>query len=558
MKVYILLMIMLISHLALADELKVELHPQKPVMGEVFQAHFRVFTESNDDPSVNFSPSGLEVVGKSNQGVSTRTVYANGKLTVTREVMIVYELVANRTGTAYMRDITVQIGGKSLRHPTISLSVLKEPEAIAEVFVQADVPKKELFVGEGIIVRYYLYSKFTLNNLDIKKYPKLNNFLKRFLQEPDRTERVSSNGQIYLRSQIYAAKLFPEKIGQLKIDPISLSATFPVTRPGDPFGAFGLSRDYKTRTFTSESVTIEVKPLPAPVPAHFTGLIGKHDFNLEFGASRLIVNEPLEVKLTVSGSGALENLEAPSFIKHPGLEEFESNGDLKINDADMATKVFDYTFLAKSNFTLPASNITLSYFDPDTLRYVPVTLNVPEIVVAGGSKTKSIEDENSKEQTPQGSDAKTLNSINSLKLSKPSFDLTVPSSLFFEHLNSFLTVVAILLILGFSLGLKKSSLFSKSVYIPKEFKSGQFSFGSMARWMTPLIKQTGKSPIALIRESDLARPTKDYFIKLLEMEEKNKYSSQTNDLSFKYQAEHFKNLAKYIESGKNENSQQPA
>ena len=168
------------------------------------------------------------------------------------------------------------------------------------------MPKKTLYLGEGITVRYFLYSKVPVNSVDIKKYPKLNNFLKRFLQEQERSERVSVDGQLYLRTQIYAAKLFPEKPGEVKIDPLELSASYPVVRSGDPFGTFGLNRNFKTKTIASETVKLQVLPLPQPVPENFTGLVGKHDFNLQFGQTKMIVNEPLEVKLTVAGGGALE------------------------------------------------------------------------------------------------------------------------------------------------------------------------------------------------------------------------------------------------------------
>ncbi len=211
--------LMLVSFQLFADEVKIELNPSRPVAGEVFQAYFRIFTDSDEEPVINFSLSNIEVVSKSNQGISTSTIYANGKLTVTRELTVVYDLVAAKPIQSSIREITVQIGSKVVRHPMININVLKEPVEAAEVFVMADVPKKSLYLGEGIIVRYYLYSKINVSNLDIKKHPKLNNFLKRFLQEPERTERVTVDGQMYLRAQIYAAKIYPERLGELKIDP---------------------------------------------------------------------------------------------------------------------------------------------------------------------------------------------------------------------------------------------------------------------------------------------------------------------------------------------------
>lgn len=542
---------------AFADEVKVETNPPRPVAGEVFQANFRIFTDADEEPSINFSPRNLEVVGKSNQGVSTRTIYANGKLTVTRELSVVYDLVAARPGYAYMNEITVQLGNKTIRHPSLSITVLKEAEERADVFVMVDVPKKELYLGEGVVARYYLYSKVPVSNLDIKKYPKLNNFLKRFLQEPERTERVSVDGEIYLRAQIYAAKLYPEKVGELKIDPLNISATYPTSRSNDPFGAFGMNRDFRTKTLSSETVKVIVKPLPEPIPPHFTGLIGNHEFQLSVGQSKIIVNEPLEVKLTVSGVGALENLEAPKLIEHPSLEEFESNGDLKISDADHATKVFDYTYLAKENLQIPAKDMTLSYFDPNSGKYVPTQLKIPEIVAAGGQAAQA-----KKEDTPQDSPKTSSPKPQAIPSVK---DLTGPITVDESQWKSWLPVMnftfaafALLLSIGWIVKEKKFTGITHKGDVPSQFKKGEFEFSDFVKWMTPVIKVTGKSPIMIIKDSDLPEESKRYFIDLLTANDYKDYSIRKSQMEFKYQSSHFKELAKYIESVRNEDSSQPS
>lgn len=552
----IVIFTLMFSVVVWADELKVEINPSKPVAGDVFQAYFRIFTDSSDTPSVNFSPSNVEVVGKSNQGVSTRTVYANGKLTVTREITIVYDLVASKPGSAYLRDITVQVGSKTLKHPSVSVNVLKEAEEIPEVFVMVDIPKKSLFIGEGIVARYYLYSKVPVTSLDVKRYPKLDHFLKRFLQEPERSERVSVDGQLYLRTQIYAARLYPEKVGDLKIDSLQLSVTYPNTRPGDPFGAFGLSRDFRTKTINSEIVKVEVKPLPQPVPSHFIGLVGPHDFDLQVGANKLIVNEPLELKLTISGGGALENLEAPEIIKHPGLEEFETNGDLKISSAEMATKVFDYTFLAKENLTMPARSVIFSYFDPNSEKYVPKELSLPEIIVAGGQAVKK--DTSEKPEQPMKKNKEPVSAPLVKEFAGP---VTVEKwhwKSWLPVINFTLAGIALLFSLGWVFKFKGFKGISLRHDVPSTFKKGKFDLSEFVHWMTPLIKETGKSPMTIIKESSLPEESKRYFIDLLQANDYKEYSSAKSGMDFKYQAVHFKELGKYIESAGNESSSKPS
>lgn len=543
------------SFAGLGGDLKVEVNPSKPVVGEIFQVYFKILTDSNEDPLVNFLPSNLEVVGKSNQGISTRTVYANGKLSVTREMNVVYEFVANKAGISQLKDISVQLGGEKFGHPNINIDVLKEPVEVGDVFVAADVPKKDLYLGEGITVRYYLYSKVPVSNLDVKKYPKLNHFLKRFLQEPDKSERVSVNGEVYSRHQIYAAKLFPEKRGELKIDSIHLSATYPILRKGDPFGVFGMGRDMKKRNLQSDVVLINVKDLPTPIPSNFSGLIGEHEFHLDTGKSRLIVNEPLDLKLTVTGVGALENLEAPILLKNEALEEFETNGELKIIDSNRATKIFEYTFLAKDNLTLPAKNTSLSFFDPVSEKYINKEFSLPEIVVAGGenrsqSKTRAVEERKSDVEPKMGPPK---------VIEGPRDNMSPVISSEKIAWKGWLNVVNVILIfsilimgVGLSLKHKDLTIFRNNIEIPVALKKGNFEVGEFIRWLSPLIQQTGNSPLHIIKEARISDAAKSYFIELLNTCNNNEFSQRKEMSSLKYISAHYKELGRYIRSKKNE------
>lgn len=145
MKVLIFIILILGIQFAHSDDVKIEINPTKPVAGEMFQAIFRVYTDADEEPVINFSSYQIEVVGKNNYGVKTSTVYMNGKFSTSRELTIIYDLSGSRPGVAGLRDITVQVGSKTLRHPSLNFTILKEPEVAADVFVIADVPKKPFF-----------------------------------------------------------------------------------------------------------------------------------------------------------------------------------------------------------------------------------------------------------------------------------------------------------------------------------------------------------------------------------------------------------------------------
>lgn len=387
MKTLFLIIILTLAHLASASELEVEVIPKEPLMGESFNIVFKIKTSSSEEPDISFNPIGAEVVGRQNQGISVRTTFINGRLNTSREINYSYELVAARPGMVRIGDIKVDVEGEVLRHQNMMINVLKEAKQAAPIQAVAVVDKTSVFVGQGFTVRYYLYFKAGVTGSDIKEFPKLNKFFKRFLQENSNPERVQHEGEVYHRQLVYSARLFADKEGKYFIDGITLKVQYQDRNMNDPFGSLGFGirlGQLKSKNVTSHPIEIEVKRLPAEnVPPHFTGLVGKHEFNLSITKNKFLVNEPVELKFTAAGPGNLENYEAPKMIQDPSFEEFETNGDLKIETDISATKTFNYTYLARSKAELPARIIPLAYFNPENEQYVTVNLNLGGITISG-------------------------------------------------------------------------------------------------------------------------------------------------------------------------------
>jgi len=525
-----------------AQDVKIETQPSKPVAGEVFQLVFRIFTDLESEPVINFSPAGLEVVGKSNLGVSTRTIYANGKITVTREISVSYEMVAQKVGYVHLRDIQVDLGSKKLRLPTYNLNILKEPEETPDVFLRAEVTKRNVFVGEGITVRYFLYSRVGVSSLDVKTYPKLNNFLKRFLQEPDTSERVSMDGAIFVRTKIYSARIFPEKIGLLKIDPMTIAIAYQPSLAVNPFGTFN-SGGVKRKTIKNDEVQIEVNPLPEPKPQSFTGLVGAHKFDLTQNTQKVLVNEPLEFKLVVSGPGALENLEAPKIFNFDGFEEFETNGDLKISGDQSAVKELSYTFLPKKPTTIPDKGLELSYFDPDSKKYIPTQLRISQITVGG---TEQISVKKNEETSPPVETTSVLQKTINQKLS---FD---PTQLSILQLNKLL--ICLILLLGsipcvvWLVGIiKRTNLNPFDHSIPSTFKKGDIHHNLLMKWLAPLHESKDKDLRQSIDDADVSQEAKRYFYELLDTTSRNEYAKRSDQKKTIFNKKYFTEMKKFIE-----------
>lgn len=385
----------------------IEVIPQSPAVNEVFQILFKCSVENREDPEINFKAKNFEILDKQSQGISTRTTYQAGKITVNRELLISYTAIAKKTGTATILNPRIKLGSQMVNKSDVSFQVVAKPVGPKLVFVAAEVSKDEVYENEGITLRYYLYRKVGIQATDIKKYPKLDVFMKRYLQENENPQRVTINGDIFTRSTLYSARLYPEQPGEYEIDPLEISVSY----SNDNLNAFGFgfglsTRDLVTKTIASEPLKIKVKPLPSEGrPAAFSGLVGSHKFDLVVGRTNILVNEPLEMKISVNGPGKLESLEPFKLFNTSSLERFDVKADLAIINSDNAIKTFGYTFLGKANGSVPPSEIEISYFNTDTQQYEVWKSALPEIRIAGGSvaapipknKTKDLaESENNK------------------------------------------------------------------------------------------------------------------------------------------------------------------
>jgi hypothetical protein len=303
----------------------------------------------------------------------------------------------------------VRVGNKIINKDDVSFQILERPVGPKLVFIAAEVSKDDVYVNEGITLRYFLYRKVGVQSTDIKKYPKLDMFMKRYLQENENPQRVTVNGEIFVRSTLYSARLYPEEPGEFTVDPMELTVSYSKENLGAFGFGFGMSgRDLVTTNIASEPIKVKVKALPeANKPKDFSGLVGTHKFDFVIGRPNILVNEPLEARLSINGPGKLEGLTPINLFRSKALEQFDVKADLALVGAEAAVKTFTYTFLGKSNDLIPPSVIKISYFNTDTKSYETWTQEIPEIRIAGAESQASSNPikPNLKKQAPRADQA---------------------------------------------------------------------------------------------------------------------------------------------------------
>lgn len=532
-------------------QLNISVRPKTPVKQESFQVFFEVTTETDTEPKISFYPIGLEVLGRSRE-VSVSSSYINGKFKTSKKINYVYEMVSDQARIAKLKDIEVLIGNKKITHPTVSIKVLSTKKTPASVFLRAELSKESAYIGEGIDLAYYLYTRVPVVQVEFKNFPKLNGFIKRFHKVNDEEQTVEENGVIYKKILKYSGRIYPEKDGTLYIDPLKLNIQYAANR-GSPFGNFGLSFSrFRSKTVISKKVEVMVKQLPAEnMPPNFTGLVGEHTFNFNSAKDKFVVNEAIEAKLEVQGPGALEKLEAPKVFSDPGLEAFDTKSEFFEVGRSSGRKVFDYTFLARANLDIPERSLKLSYFDPEVEQYKEVEVLIPGITVGGSGQSKS----------PMVSTTNDSSQIKNQSSLNPSDIIDAPMAPLFstdykgiplhwpKYIIYFLVVIVLLQILELFLSIFKNQESHSDVdSIIKRMKKSGISYSELTFLIYRLVESPqGKSLREIVEASNLNKLDKKYFIETIDaLEHKDFSESGKVDKRVKFKSSSFKSLRREI------------
>lgn len=558
-KIIIILLALLLSNGLFANVVTLDVNPNRPVVGETFQLVFKIKTSDSEEPYISFDRGTADVIGKSDRGVSINTTIINGKFSTTRTLTHVYEMVASRPGPLRISNIKVEIGGKEFKVRAKTVRVLREAVRAKEFFLQAEPSKTEVYIGEGIDVRYYLYTKVPIVSQEVKVFPKLNKFIKRFhMINRVQTTTVEYMGEIYKKSLKYSARIYPEKIGNAYIDPLKLRVQYSKSSGTTPFGAFGLRmRQYQTRSIQSKKIEIKVKKIPTVgVPTDFTGLVGDHDFTFRLNKEKYLVNEVVEAKLEVSGPGALENYDAPKIYTHQSLEEFDTKSEFSETSKALGKKVFDYTFLARNSFNIPTREITFSTFDPNTGGFVTKRVRLPSLNVQGGIIKPSTggHTETEKSSTTSTKEYSIVGLVAPAFISEFSFkrvNILRWGNYLLVCLMLVLLIMPILNLL--KLNLKKSPL---EISI-QEIKSNGLSYHRLYSILMRLPETDSSTSIqSRLEGSKLSSSAKKYFMKSLDACEKGDFSGiGKNNNKQKIQTRYFSELVKLLKESEIEVNQ---
>ena len=340
--------------------------------------------------------SKFHIMSGPNQSSSMQII--NGA--VSSSVTYSYILQPKEVGKFTIGSASVDAGGVTLKSAPVAIEVVKgstraksqaaQIDAAAQIgdnlFLRATVDRAHVVQGEQVNLTFKIYSRVQLSSFDPKKAPTMTGFWGEDLEMPKgyQGSPETVNGKQFTVFTIKRMALFPTQSGSLEIGPMELQTAVQMQdrRSADPFESFfrdpfGRQVNYMVR---SEAVKIKVDPLPPDPPSDFKGAVGQFAMSTTVDKKSTRTNEPIDLKVTVSGTGNIKLIESPAVELPADFEQYTPKVSDNINRAGervSGSKTFEYLLIPRYPGLKVIKPVTFSYYDPAKREYV--RLHSPQI-----------------------------------------------------------------------------------------------------------------------------------------------------------------------------------
>jgi len=399
LKKIILILFVFISTLSFAQKLSVSADKNPAIVGEQVLIQYSIDTQGSNFKSPNFNE--LRVLSGPNPSTQSSYSFVNGKSQSSTKTTYSYYLKATKEGTFNISPATIKVDGKTIKSKSYQLKIVKGSEknkaqqkALSDnLFIKVDVSKRNIVLGEQIIVTYKLFTRLELNNTELSELPDLNGFWTKDLETSSRFKRDVIDGIPYNVATVKKSVLTAQKSGKLIIDPMELKCSIRVKNNKRNRGFFGNNYQIQEEYISSKAITITVTELPSP-PPNFHGAVGKFIIKSEVDNTTANANDAISYKLTITGTGNIELIE-PLAIQFP--EDFEVY-DPKISDRifeggrKRSIKTFEYLLIPRyeGEYTIPSTSLV--YYNNKTKKYETKKTAQHNLIINANNNT---EDENS-------------------------------------------------------------------------------------------------------------------------------------------------------------------
>ena len=399
--------------------------PAQVIVGRPFQFTYTVNQRARDLRAPEFN--NFDYIAGPYTSQSSSTSFVNGRRTSSFTMTFTYTLMAQKEGTFSIPPATINVGGEHYTSNGVKITVLPEdqpqqtgsgqqptasnqrsatggqqsatngPEQ-GNIFVRTLVSKTKVYEQEAVLLSYKVY----VAGVDLKQFtnnttlPDFTSFLQQKIDLQDvQLELENYNGRNYQTATIYSTLLYPQKSGDITIEPATFEALLLVpnqARSRSIFDDFFNSYTTATRSLRAPGTTIHVTPLPAGKPVSYAGGVGKFTMDAKLSATDVKANEAITLTLTIRGAGNMKLLKTPSVDWPEGFEQYDPKvtNNFKTSTGGMSgTRTIEYLAIprAPGDYILPP--VQFGYFDTEKGQYQVLTTPEYTLHIARGAGDQS-------------------------------------------------------------------------------------------------------------------------------------------------------------------------
>ena len=376
--------------------------PAQVIMGRPFQLAYSVNQRAKDLRAPEFTD--FDYVAGPYTSQSSSTSFVNGKRTSSFQMTYTYTLLASKEGSFTIPPATIKVDGEQYTSNGVRITVLPADEpaqtnvnrqshtagttasqqhesqtiSSENIFMRTLVSKTKVHEQEAILLTYKLYfagvdvAQLTNNT----RLPEFKGFLKQELEMSEiQTELEHYNGRNYQTAVLYRTLLFPQRSGDIVIDPAQFEALLRVQNRAQVrsiFDDFFNSYTTVTKALQSPGITINVSALPAGKPLGFCGGGGQFNISSSISSTELQANEAVTLTVTIQGAGNMKLLKTPAVDWPEGFEVYDpkvTNNFSVTTSGVSGTKTIEYLAIPRAGgvYTIPA--IQFAYYDTQADAY---------------------------------------------------------------------------------------------------------------------------------------------------------------------------------------------
>lgn len=417
----------------LAEEISFQVrYPRVVATGTIFQIEFELNAKSDRGSFVEPSMGGMKVVAGPATSMSTNVQIVNGKMQNQTLQGWTYNLYCDQQGEFEIGSAVVRVDGKEYKTEPVKIKAIVESNSSGgaatgggsnapsqqggkpssgggseqpvlkedDMLLVTTLDRSEVYVGQPVVVRYKLYTRVDFSHEGTKMPSFVGFWSHRLNTGANRWVSDEYRGKIYKSCIVGEYLLFPQQAGQMKIEPMEISAIaeLPINdgsrRRGSIMDEFFLGQQTKQvpRTLISNSPSLTVKALPEGAPAGYSGAVGDFEMSVTPPAEQIEANSALNYIVKISGSGNFSMIRTPE-LKLPGtFEQYTAKVSESIQTTSRGVsgyRQFEYPIIARAegDYVIPA--MEFSYFSPKLSKYVTLTSQEYSVSVTPDSTAMS-------------------------------------------------------------------------------------------------------------------------------------------------------------------------